>query len=386
MNFIDVNTVVPNMIADAGGNAAHLGLLSAIMIGGASFMQLFFAGILMPYPRKKPFLITGIYLRVAALGLLGFFLLGMEKGETAWKVPVILGIMTIFSFSGAFANIAYMDILGKAILPERRKRLLMVKQLISSAGVIVSALLVKVVLSLFAYPLNYSILFFSAGGLLLLGTTGFWMISEPETKLKNHITLFERIGSFKQALVRDRNLRRYLLLINTAGITLSTIPFLILYGKSRFTIDGSLVGTYLLVQMGSAFITNIILNMFNKSQRYKGIIHLFIIVGASAPLLALLLSTSPFTYAFVFIFSGSALAMYQIAAPGVLLEISNDENRAVYSGLAGAGSIMNIIYPIFAGLLIQLIGFHFVFFLTSAIILTGFYAARGIICPRIAHD
>ncbi len=384
MNFIDINTVVPNMIAEVGGSSVHLGILSAIMIGGTSFMQLIFAGILMPYPKKKRFLITGIYLRVFALIILGIFLLGTNVSGGTWKVLVILGIMTIFSFSGSFAGIAYMDILGRAIEPERRKRFFLLKQLIASFGVIISALLVKLVLGSFAYPVNYSILFISAGVLLLIGTIGFWLIQEPAGVEKKKISMSERFRAFRDAIIKDRNLRMYLLLINTSGITLVTIPFLILYARTQFDLSGSMVGTFLLVQMSGSLATNIILNLVNKNQRYKGILYMFILMGVVVPISALFLASSQSLYVIVFLFSGIALALYQIAAPGVLLEISNDENRPVYTGLAGAGSIMNILYPIIAGVLIRVIGFSAVLIISSLIIGSGIFAATRIDCRRIS--
>jgi MFS family permease len=386
MSFIDINTVVPNMIGEAGGTSVHLGFLSAIMIGGTSFMQIFFAGFLMPYPRKKPFLLAGINLRVAALITLGIFLFRMEgmQGSAGWMVPTLLMIMAVFSFSGSFANISYMDILGRAIEPERRKRFLLFKQLISSVGLIVSSLLVKVVLTLFVYPFNYSILYISAGILLLFGTIGFWMIREPQTVPSRKISIRERFGSFRDALTKDRNLRYYLLLINTSGIILSTIPFLIMFGRSRFEVTGSLTGTYLLVQMIGGLVTNILLNVLHKGERYRGMLYLFIAIGTAAPLLALLLVQNQMLYAVVFLFSGSALALYQIITPGVLLEISTDENRPVYTGLAGAGSIMNIVYPVTAGFLIRFLGFPLVMVLSSLIIVSGIIAVRNIVCIRFA--
>ena len=389
MSFIDVNTVVPNMIAEAGGTTVHLGILSAIMIGGSGLMQLVFAGVLMPYPRKKGFLLLGIYLRVFALIVLGIFLLRTDIAGGSWKVLIILGIMTIFSFSGSFAGIAYTDILGRAIDPEQRKRFFLLKQLIASFGVIISALLVKIVLSLFPYPTNYSILFISAGGLLLIGTIGFWLIHEPAEAGKQKITLKEKFRTFYDAIIKDRNLQMYLLLINTSGVTFVTIPFLILYARTRFDISGSMVGTFLLVQMSGSLATNIILNLMNKkitkNQRYKGILYMFILTGMAVPISALFFASSQSLYIIVFLLSGIALALYQIASPGVLLEISNDKNRPVYTGLSGAGSIMNILYPILAGILIRTIGFTAVFIISSLIIGSGFFVAKRIDCKRITH-
>ncbi|HKL59027.1 MAG TPA: MFS transporter [Sphaerochaeta sp.] len=382
MNFIDINTVVPNMLAESGATSLHMGLLSSIMIGGTSFMQLIFAGIIFPLRRKKPALLAGIYLRVTALIVLGIFLRTLS-GVGLWKVWTILGLMTVFSFSGAFANISYTDILGRTIEPTRRKKLLTTKQLISSVGVIVSALLVKLILSSMPYPKNYSTLFLLAGGLLALATIGFWMIKEEDSPVQQKLSLGKRFVAFGQVIKNDKNMRLYLLLINTSGVILSTIPFLILFGRTKFSIDGSLIGTFLLIQMVGSLATNTLLSFFSKGQQYRGLLYLFVGLGASIPLIALLASPSQVTFSLVFLLTGSSVALYQIIAPGVLLEISTDENRPLYSGLAGAGSIMNILYPILAGALVAAIGYVAVFILTSLYILLGLYAVRNIQCERI---
>ncbi len=382
MNFIDINTVVPNMLAESGATSLHMGILSSIMIGGTSFMQLLFAGIIFPLRRKKPALLAGIYLRVTALIVLGIFLRTLS-GVGLWKVWTILGLMTVFSFSGAFANISYTDILGRSIEPNKRKKLLTTKQLISSVGVIASALLVKVILSALPYPRNYSTLFLLAGALLALATIGFWMIKEEDAPVKEKLPLGKRFIAFGQVIKEDKNMRLYLLLINTSGVILSTIPFLILFARTRFSIDGSLTGTFLLVQMTGSLLTNTLLTFLSKGQRYRRLLYLFVGLGVVIPPVAILASSSPVTFSLVFLLTGSSAALYQIVAPGVLLEISSDENRPLYSGLAGAGSIMNILYPILAGALVAAIGFVAVFILTSLYILLGFYAARKIQCGRI---
>ncbi|MDT4761725.1 MFS transporter [Sphaerochaeta sp. PS] len=383
MNFIDINTVVPNMLAESGATALHMGILSSIMIGGASFMQLLFAGIIFPLKRKKPALLAGIYLRVAALMALGIFVRTLS-GTGLWKVWTILALMTLFSFSGAFANISYTDILGRTIEATRRKRLLTVKQLIASVGVIASALLVKVILSSLSYPRNYATLFLLAGGLLMLATIGFWMIREEDAPMGEQLSLSQRFAAFGKVIKEDRNMRLYLLLINTSGVILSTIPFLILYARTRFPIDGSLTGTFLLVQMAGSLLANTLLTFFSQGQRYRRLLYLFVALAFATPLIALLSSASPLSFSLVFLLTGSTSALYQIVAPGVLLEISTDENRPLYAGLAGAGSLMNILYPILAGFLVPVLGFGMVFALTSIYILLGIYAAFAIRCERIS--
>ena len=54
-NFMDVDTIIPSMLIKAGGNSIHLGILTAIMLGGSSLFQLVFAGYLSNYSLKKKY-------------------------------------------------------------------------------------------------------------------------------------------------------------------------------------------------------------------------------------------------------------------------------------------------------------------------------------------
>ena len=73
-NFMDVNTIMPAMMIDAGGTSLQVGVLTAIMIGGTNFSQLLFLPFLSNKPRKKGFLLFGVNLRIIALLGLGVLL------------------------------------------------------------------------------------------------------------------------------------------------------------------------------------------------------------------------------------------------------------------------------------------------------------------------
>jgi len=45
-SFMDVDTILPAMLIDAGGRAMHVGILTAIMLGGAQLTQLVFISFL----------------------------------------------------------------------------------------------------------------------------------------------------------------------------------------------------------------------------------------------------------------------------------------------------------------------------------------------------
>ena len=96
--FIDVNTVFSSLILKIGGSSVHVGLLTGVAVGLPLVTQLLFAGFLAGRPRKKPFLLMGIYLRVLSLAGMGYTLGIAEKSD-----PSIL-MFTVFLWVGLFAT------------------------------------------------------------------------------------------------------------------------------------------------------------------------------------------------------------------------------------------------------------------------------------------
>ncbi len=380
--FMDVNTVIPTMLIQAGGTPVHLGILTAVMVGGNGFMGIFFASFLTHRERKRKYLITGIYLRVSALLLMGIILAYAGEIEGGYVIASILILMTLFSFSGAFAGIAYTDILGRAIDTDSRKRFFIYKQTLASIGILASALLARHTLKLLTYPKNYSVLFLIAGGLLLTATIGFWIIREKPVLVTENLSYHKRFKLLKDAFLGDRNLRNYLYLTNAVSLGFAIIPFLIAYAKKNFGLTGADTGNFLLLQVAGMVVSTIVYRFTSKGQRYKGILSIFIIAGALLPVAALLFHGNRTLYFSLFFLSGVVLAARQISLPGMLLEISNDENRAIYTGLSGLGSVAVIVYPVFAGIIIQRFGYMMIFILTSILVLSSFYFSNKITCER----
>ena len=131
--FVDVNTVLSSFILKIGGSSIHVGMITAISIGLPMITQLLFAGFLAGRPRKKPFLLMGIYFRVFALAGMGYTLSISNSSEPMRLLMMVFLWIGIFSLSGAFAEISYMDILGKVLPRTQRKKFLIFKQFISSS-------------------------------------------------------------------------------------------------------------------------------------------------------------------------------------------------------------------------------------------------------------
>jgi len=381
INFMDVNTIIPAMMVDAGGNSLQVGILTAIMLGGGNFAQLFFAPFLNNQSSKKSYLLGGINARIFALAvmaLLFYFSFHINNMLIIWLIFILI---SLFSLSGAFANISYFDIFGKSILPKKRKAFFSIRQVISSIIVFISALLAREVLKAYGYPTNYATLFFIAAALLGLASLGFWKIKEiPASNIK-----IDGLVKFIQIIIQEirtnKKLRNYMLLTNTQGIGMSLMPFLILYAKSNFGAESQDVGNFLLLKVVGGFLTSIIIYYYSKKAKYQYMLYITSILTILVPLLILLLPGSVL-FPYIFLAGGIVFTIYSISIGGILLEITTNENRALHTGLSGAASIFPGIFALLGGWIITAFGFTHFFVLFIVIIFSSFYFIYKLDCQK----
>ncbi|EKF49127.1 hypothetical protein H17ap60334_07403 [Thermosipho africanus H17ap60334] len=370
-SFIEVNTVVPSLVLKAGGSEFIVGLVTAITVGIPLLAQLLFASILVSKPLKKPYLLTGIYLRIFSLFLIAVVLSSNFSNKLILTLT-ILGL-SIFSFSGVFAGVSYTDLLGKSILKENLKRFMSSRQILRSIFALVGAFTARNIIKRFEYPTNYSIMFYIASLSLFIASLGFWLIKENKITFSKEFPSFLKVlKSIPKYLLKDKNLLNYVIFSNLTGFGLIIIPFYVLLAKNSFSLDNKLVGNFLFLQMfgiiTSSFIWGKLLHKFG----YKKVLKYCVFIGSMLPILALILkSFSPYIFSVIFFISGLTLSARQMAFEGVLIEISSYENRALYVGISGALNIVTALLPLVIGMVIKFVGFNIMFVLISIIILSS---------------
>lgn len=380
-NFMDVDTIIPAMLVESGGNAFHIGLMTAIMTGGSSFTQILFAPYISNKAYKKNIILTGINARLLSLISLGILLFTLNHGRHEVVLYLAFIFITIFSLGGAFANIGYVDIVGKAISNDQRKRFFSSRQILSGTAVIISAFLAKQVLMLKAFPVNYSYSFFIGGILLLVASGGFWSVKE-------HIASDFKIGSFKKffhilraEMRQNKRLKYFLGFINTQGIAISFLPFVVLHAKNNFDAQAADTGSFLISKVIGVVLVSLLVLLVSRRIKYNSILImnvLFSIVLATLVLVIKDLSLLRFT----FILGGMIFSLYTISMNGVLLEISGTKNRALYAGFAGAGNILPALFPLFGGWLIEQFGFRAFVLLFILIVSTALFFIKKINCLK----
>ena len=380
-NFMDVDTVIPAMIVESGGGALHIGIMTAIMLGGSSFTQLFFAPYNSHKTYKKKYLLLGINTRVFALFGLGVLLYLLKGDHVGYVLWMTFFFITLFSLAGAFANIGYTDILGKSVNENKRKTFFSSLQIISGVIVLGSAFLVKRILVWKAFPENYAFMFFAGASILLIASGGFWAIKEvvpSKLRIKGIKAFFTVL---RNELKENKKLPYFLGFINTQGIAISFLPFVILYAKEMFQTESNATGTFLIFKVMGIVLVSILVLLGAKKLKYNVLLYSNVILSLMLATLALLINDAG-SLKYIFVLGGIVYSLYTMSMSGLLLEVSGTENRALYTGFAGAGNILPAIFPLIGGTIIKTLGFQSFFVLFMVIMASAVFFIYRIDCKK----
>lgn len=380
-NFIDIDTVVPAMMVESGGTAMHIGILTAIMLGGSSFTQLFFAPFISNFSFKRKFLLSGINARMLALLSIGLLLYFNTYVQGNYRILMLFILISIFSLGGAFANISYTDILGKSIHESSRKPFFSMRQIITGVILLSSVFLARRVLVADPYPLNYAHMFLVGFIALSIASLGFWNLKEtvPSRLVVKGPAHFFRL--IRTELKKNRKLGYFLGFINTMGISIGLLPFVILYAKDIFGTASSDTGNFLLYKVTGSVFMGLLLFIFAKQFRYRNLLYLNAVIAMLLPLIIMLVPGQP-PFGLVFFTGGIIFATYTITMNGVLLEVSGTSNRALYTGIAGAGNILPALFPLFGGWIIAGYGYNVFFILFMIFIAVSVFFIYRLKCKR----
>jgi MFS family permease len=381
INFMDFDTVMPAMIIQSGGTAVQIGILTAILIGGSKIAQLFAAPFLYFTKTKKTYLLLAISVRFSALMAIAGSFYYSQALPNGTIIYLIFFFISFFSLSEAFATLSYTDILGKSLLQVKRKSFLSIRQVISSLLMFLSAFAVKKVLGTYDFPDNYAFLFLFAGLALAIASLGIWNLREVRLEKQfEHPGLISFIKLLKKELKGNKVLWSYLIIINTLGLGMGLLPFMILYAKTNIGLDPGQIGNFVILKTVGLVFSGLFLFRFANKLGYKTLLYIALIVGASLPLVGMLLSDQPYWFSLCFLMGGIYITFFNISRAGVLLEISTDSNRVLYAGIAGFGSILITIFPLLAGFVIDSLGFEVFFILTSLTILISVFFIHRLQC------
>jgi predicted MFS family arabinose efflux permease len=258
-----------------------------------------------------------------------------------------------------------------------------IKQFVGAIATLLFGFVARYVLSAFDYPSNYSYMFLIAAGSLLIASMGFWFLREERVSKKPpKITIKEIFTIVKNIRRTDKNLYYYTLFLNFSAFSQTIIPFYIALARKSFGLSGNEVGTYMFLQIIGMIVATPVWYLISKKGGFKRIIKYCLILASITPIYAIITSEIGTTFfALTFLMTGFSLSARKIAVEGLLIEISENHNRALYSGISGAFSIVTVVFPIISGILINSFGYDLIFIVVSVLILLAIIPLGKIRCP-----
>ncbi len=151
------------------------------------------------------------------------------------------------------------------------------------------------------------------------------------------------------------------------GLNDSFLPFVMLYAKDTVNTQSSDTGNFTYFQGYRGVSVSLLVFLTSKKIKYNSILYLNAILSILLIINTMLIK-SDVSLKYIFIAEELFFSLYTISMNGVLLEISNKEKRAVYTGFAGAGNILPALFPLVGGLAIEKFGYQAFFLLLLAIV------------------
>lgn len=382
-SFTEVNTVMPALVMEAGGGVVLVGALSAIMLGLPLVTQLFFAGLLHTRTRKKPFLLLAINLRVLALAAAAVGIAAFGAGGPI--IPVVFAAMTLFAVSGAFAGVSYTDLSGTLVRTPDRRQFFVRRQVITTLGLLTSALVTRLLLGTAEFPNGYVRLFALAAVFLLTATLGFWLLREPRPDAATSKPDGGVLDAIRQApamVKADANLRSLIVVANLVALGFTSIPLVTALAHKSFDLTSKTVGTFVLIQIGGMLAASFVWNRLVRRGGFRLVLQVELVLIAVLFPLALALSTwgTLWMYASLYLLTGAVVSAQKLAMDGAVVQISPDGNRALYAGVFGAANLGAAFLPMITGILVGAFGFTFVFFGAAAVALLALLPVRTLAC------
>jgi len=376
MALTQPTTVIAAFVADLTGSTVWVGGLSTVLTVAGTLPQLFVARWIEPCPRKMPFLLLAIYLRVASWGILAWLILTIGSDRPHLLAWALVGLLAIFYAGGGLGGVPYTDIIGKIIPTGRRGAFFGGRQALAGPLAVGAALLARHVLAKVAYPDNYALLFGLAAGALLIASLGFWLIREPpRTDTDGHI---QRWQEYREELVAATHRLWALVSVQLlTGFSLMVLPFYVVYARQELGAPLEAIGWFMLAQVVGGVLANLLWARLVDRYSSRRMLTVCAVISMLTPLSAIGLGHLGWTGILPVIFlGGAALNGREVGFSSALLELAPAAERPTYAALNAALILPVAFLPFMAGALLQFWSYPALFLLAAVFIGAGAILTR----------
>jgi MFS family permease len=365
-------TVISSFVADLTGSTIWVGGLATILIVAGALPQLFVARWVEPRPRKMPFLMTAIYLRVFSWGILAWLIYAIGSEHPQFLAWILVGMLIVFYAGGGLGNIPYTDIIGKIIPQGRRGAYFGGMGALAAPLSLGAALAAKQVLGKVAYPNNYALLFGLAAAGLAVASLGFWAMKEPVLPTAGQQARQSWSAYWHHLRAASHHLKPLIVAQLLTGFSLMVLPFYVVYARDELAAPVTAVGWFLLAQVAGGVVANLLWARLVDRFGSRWMLFVCAVLSTATVVLAVVLGSFGWMALLpVFFLLGATVAGRKVGFQSALLELAPAANRATYAGLNAVLILPVAFLSLAAGLLLQFWSYTTLFLLAALFIGMG---------------
>ena len=382
--FIDSTMVLSAFVKELTNSNVMVGLTSSTMRAGWMWPQLFISNLLEHRPRKMPFYIFGVTMRIIAW--VSILLLTLLIGNSN---PLLLffcfySLYFVASSCMGVSTIPYSDIIAKSIPAQKRARLFSRRQLVGGIFGIGVGYLIRYVLReefYLSFPYNYTILFGSAVLMMLGGSVSFALIREPIHPVRDTRQPFwQHLKRGPHFLKTDRDYRYFMIFRTVSSFGNMCIPFYVPYALDRIGIARSTVGSFTAASSVSAALSIILWAYLCEKRGSKSLLIATSALACATPIIAACVRYLPAShqlkfYFLVFIVNSAFLNGSIIAYMTYSLNMAPSMSRPTYLGFLNTLMFPMSFVPVLAGALLKIMSYESMFILSASMSALAVYIA-----------
>ena len=382
--FADSTTILSAFVYKLTTSNTLVGLTGSIGMAGWMWPQLLISNLLEHRPRKMPFYALGMGLRTFAW--VAIFLSALLIGPRNYGLLATCFLCFYFlgSSSMGVSTLPYMDIISKAISPQRRARFFSLRNITGGICSFFIGFFVLYVLDDefgLTFPHNYALLFGCGAVSVGIACTIFLRIREPvhavQTKRR---TLRQHLKQGPHFLRTDRNYRLFLyfrICEHTAGMC---GPFYVPYALNKLAIPESTIGLFIAVAAASGVISNFLWIYAGEKYGVRWILIFTSAMSCASPLVVVFVQYLPPAwqmpfYLPIFALNGAAMSGMMVGFMTYMINIAPPQIRPTYLGFMNTILFPCGFMPVLAGRLVGVLSYEGIFLMSVGMGVFGFLIA-----------
>lgn len=383
-SLLSQDTILPAFLNNLTNNAVLIGLIPAIYNLGFFLPQIISSFVVQNLPRRKTYILFIAIMERVAILLIASSTQLINVFSNVFIVTFFIISYALYASTFGMITPAYSDFISKSIY-KNRGYYYSINQALSGIIGFVASIFATHILSTSNFPRNFRLLFwvsFAASFISPILIANFKEEPFPIKPVKQNARKFW--GRIVKVIRENENLRKYICARQLIGLASMGFSFFGLYSIKSYGLSPSIIGVYTTTIIIAQSLSGILWGFIGDKYGYKYVLVSTTILLVLQGFIALTAHHPSSGLIFSAIIGAVYSATY-ICHPNLIFEIAPPEETSLFIGLSNSliAPIISIA-PVLGGIIINTLGYTYLFITISAFSLAAFYISTYVFTePRL---